>query len=896
MKFLFLINLTFFICGGFLELFSQGLSPQAQAALDRLSPKQREMALQEANRLRGSGQVAQEDEVIPSAMSHSRPLQQVDAFGNEEKSEDEDEEENQILILTELELSVSEDLEIEKENLENAKDELTNSEFILIEKDLNDRIFDLQKLLTEIKSAKLDFLLDKVSVIKEKPEEELEPFGFSFFNDSVQTSMDWGMTSIPSNYRIGSGDYLEVQLFGQENAGFSIMIGRNGMIQFPGIGPINVFEKGGTFQDLKNLIKEKVREQLGEGVQVSVSMDEVRLIKVFLAGEFKNPGIRLLPATSTMMEALLQSGGLTEYGSLRNVSLKRNGNTDLVYDFYSLLLQGENPAIDSLVEGDVIFLPRVGSRASVSGQVARPAVYELSDAIQLKDVIKLAGGFSSNAYRSDIRILRVDQFGNKLLKSLSFQSDANFPIEDGDSIIIGSATDLKKDSIKLDGEVDRAGEYEWRPGIKLYDVVGDKSSLSDNADLNYALIRRLDSNGQVQVLSFSPKESLKAGRQEQNLTLQPKDLILFLPKFDSKARERMIRPFLKELEFNAEPAVGKLVVTISGEVHFPGEYPMDEGMTVSDIIVSAGGLKESAFSLAAEISRVGVDFNRTDVEALVEHKLLKSLLSKDSLEFKLMPGDVLSVKKIPSWQEDRVVTLSGEVKFPGDYAIRKNEKIGEVIKRAGGLTSNSFSKGAIFRRNSLIEREEEQKEKLVQQLESDIATLSLSPTSGNSSQKANSVAESLLKRLSNSRAVGRLVIDLDSQIAGSKSSQITLRDGDKLHVPIIPEEVSILGEVQFPTSHLFQSDFSVDQYIKLSGGFTQNADEKRIFVVKSNGAVLTKGGNGWFSGNQNQNKIQAGDVIVVPINLQKGKWLETLTSSTQIVYQLAVTAAAVNSF
>jgi protein involved in polysaccharide export with SLBB domain len=202
----------------------------------------------------------------------------------------------------------------------------------------------------------------------------------------------------------------------------------------------------------------------------------------------------------------------------------------------------------------------------------------------------------------------------------------------------------------------------------------------------------------------------------------------------------------------------------------------------------------------------------------------------------------------------------------------------------------------VFTRNSLIEREDEQKNKLVNQLESDIATLSLSPTSGDSVQKANSVAESLLRRLKESKSVGRLVIDLDSQLSLSEASQITLRDGDKLHIPTMPSEISVMGEVQFPTSHLFQSGFSVDQYINLSGGFTQNADEKRIFVVKSNGAVLTKKGNGWFSGNQSQKSLQIGDVIVVPINLQKGKWLETLTSSTQIIYQLAVTAAAVNSF
>ena len=607
MRFLFLINLVLFICGGFLTLYSQGLSSHAKAVLDRLPPDQRAMALQEANRLRGSAGTVQSNNAVPIANA-AASIEQTDSSDIEESSVEQTED--QILILSELEFSVSEDLKLEKENLENAKDELTNSEFLLIEKDFNDRIFDLQKLLTEIKSVKLAFLRDKISTIKEEPEEDLKAFGFSFFNDSIQTSMDSGVTSIPSNYRVGSGDYLEVQLFGQENAGYSIMIGRNGMIQFPGIGPINVFENGGSFQDLKNLIKEKVREQLGEGVQVSVSMGEVRLIKVFLAGEFNNPGIRLLPATSTMMEALLQSGGLTEYGSLRKVTLKRKDSTNIVYDFYKLLLEGENPAIDSLIEGDVIFLPRVKSRVYVGGQVARPAIYELSDAAKLKDVIELAGGFSSSAYPSDIQLQRVDKFGNKLLKSLNFESDSNLVVQNGDSIEIGSSTNFRKNSIKLDGEVDRAGEYEWIEGIKLLDIVKNKSILSENADLNYALIRRIDSQGQVEVLSFSPLDLFNANSKELNIALSPKDLILFLPKFDFEKRKRAIRPFLKELEFNAEASVGTLVVSISGEVHFPGKYPMNSGMTVGDLIVAAGGLKESAFSLAAEISRIGVDLGK----------------------------------------------------------------------------------------------------------------------------------------------------------------------------------------------------------------------------------------------------------------------------------------------
>ena len=203
MRFLFLINLTLFIPTCFLSLYSQSLSPQARAVLDRLPPEQRAMALQEANRLRGTGNNMQGDQTISSAVPES-PIKDVDSSKSEEDPEEENQ--NQILILSELEFSVSEDLKLEKENLETARDELSNSEFLLIEKNFNDRIYDLQKLLTEIKSAKLNLLRDKISAIGTEPEEELKPFGFSFFNNSIQTSMDRGVTSIPSDYRVGPGD------------------------------------------------------------------------------------------------------------------------------------------------------------------------------------------------------------------------------------------------------------------------------------------------------------------------------------------------------------------------------------------------------------------------------------------------------------------------------------------------------------------------------------------------------------------------------------------------------------------------------------------------------------------------------------------------------------------
>ncbi|MEJ6524416.1 MAG: SLBB domain-containing protein [Opitutales bacterium] len=889
MKQLLLSFLVSLIFQPFQPSYSQGLSPQAQAVINRLPPGQRAMALQEASRLRGHSGGNQPTSAVT-------PVTQEEEEISNDEADEHVVEEDEVLILSDLEFSVGADLKLEKENLLEAKKGLSAVEFFEIEKIYTDRIYDMEKLLAEIKTAKINFLKEKVIQIQDDPEEEIKPFGYDFFNNSLRYMDRSRINSIPSNYNIGPGDYLEIQLFGQENAGYSVIIGQNGIIQFPGIGPINAFENGGSFQNLKNLLKGKVREHLGEGVQVSISMGEVRQIKVFLAGEFNKPGLRLLSATSTIIEALLQSGGLNEYGSLRKATLKRSGQPDKIYDFYGLLLNGDNPAIDSLMEGDVVFLPRVDSRVVVSGEVARPAVYELSNPDSLADVIRLAGGFSSQAYPSEIRLSRMDQFGNKSLNSLSFELDKDFKVKNGDVIEIGSSTDYAKTAVNLVGEVDREGEYEWNKNTKLSDVISNKFIFSDNADLNYALIRRLNDDGSVKVLSFSPKGLLEGIQKTKDIPLNQKDKIIILSKFDGKSRERIIRPLLKELSYGALPAIGANIVTVDGEVHFAGDYPQTLGMKVKDLIIAAGGMKESAYSLSAEISRISFDLNNSKQDAVVKHFLINSLQNENSLNKLLYPGDVLSIKKIPAWQESRIVTLSGEVKFPGQYTISKNEKLGEVFKRAGGLNNSAFAMGSVFTRELLVLRENEQKDKLIQQLESDIASLSLSPISGETSQKANSVAQSLLISLKNSKSVGRLVIDLDKQIKSDQNSQITLRDGDKIHVPIVPSEVSILGEVQFPTSHLYNSGLSVDQYINLSGGFTQNADEKRIFVVKSNGAVLTKKGSGWFSGNQAGNKVQAGDVIVVPINLQKGRWLETLTSSTQIVYQLAVTAAALNSF
>ena len=270
--------------------------------------------------------------------------------------------------------------------------------------------------------------------------------------------------------------------------------------------------------------------------------------------------------------------------------------------------------------------------------------------------------------------------------------------------------------------------------------------------------------------------------------------------------------------------------------------------------------------------------------------------SNRSAFFKLQPYDAVSIKPIPLWKEGESIEIEGEVKFPGIYPIKVGESLFEVLQRAGGLTSRAFSDGAIFSRENLRLKEDEQRERLISQLESDLAVVTLGSKDSEEAAQAQSAARAMLSRLKNTESQGRLVIDLTSIIQNEEQSKLLVKDGDQLFIPEIPYSVSVSGEVQFPTSHLYSEKLDTNDYLDRSGGFTQNADKDRTFVVKANGAVMTKGQMVGLGKGSRGSNISPGDVIVVPIDIKQTRFLENLTYSTQIIYQLAVAAAAVNSF
>lgn len=887
-------------CGIASDISGQGTSAQIIQKLDGLSPSQRNQVLAEYGKSRRSLSTGANN-VFPDTVLTSQdavPDSEEGSFsGNDTKFYSDNENSIRSHILYELESKVQADLkELEFDLSKGTR----TPEALELEAYRKDRQHDLELVLREIKALQLEVISKRLEGDVIVPKEKLSPFGYSFFNgqnlrQNYYSQLRSTHSAFPSTYKIGPGDLLEIQLYGQKDDQYSLAIGRGGVLNFPEIGPINIFEKGNSFENLKNLIKERVNEKFGGGVQVFVVMGGLRQIRVFLAGEFKKPGQMLVYAGSSLSNLLMDSGGLTEIASLRSLTLKRKGSPDRVLDLYDLLLKGEFVGA-TLEEGDIAFLPTVKSRAWVGGEVLRPAIYEFTENSSLAVLIGLSGGVTNKARPSFIRLYRAQgDDGFVHLKTLDLESDSAFQVSNGDRIEVGRVSERNFMAISVAGEVEHPGNHEWFNGQRISDVLRSKAFYTDDADFNYALLRRKGFAGRVSIFAFAPKKVLEAPDSKENLLLSPSDEIIILTRADLSKRTRSIRPLLEELQFEGKPGQGVPSVRVNGMIHFPGEYPYTPEMTFGELIAAGGGMTEAAYMLSCELSRQSVDFNSTYPTAHIRHSN-HSLLEKESSSTILKPKDVLSIKPIPSWTQEKTIQVRGEVRFPGTYIVQENEKLTDVIDRAGGFTDIAFLRGAVFTRLNLIKRELEQKQKLITQLESDLANVSLSANSNESAAKAKSVADGLLARLKNNVPQGRLVIDLEMQVHKGNNHSIILRNGDNLFIPSLPFEISVIGEVQFATSHLFDAKLNLKDYIQRSGGLTANADGNRVFTVKANGSVLTKANSGWFKTTKNSGNLEAGDVIVVPINLEKGMWLETLTSGTQIIYQLAVAAAAVNSF
>lgn len=725
--------------------------------------------------------------------------------------------------------------------------------------------------------------------------EALKPFGYDLFAGSPSTFAPATDVPVPSEYVVGPGDVIEVQLIGNSKGRYSLVVGRDGRVNFPELGPIPV--SGRRFEQVRNDLEERVRQQM-IGTQASIGIGELRSIRIFVLGDAETPGSYTVSGLSTITNALFFSGGVKKIGSLRNIQLKRNGRTVTTLDLYDLLLNGDTSADARLLPGDVIFVPPIGATVGLGGEVRRPAIYELKEEVTAAQLLQLGGGLTPEA---DPAVATLDRVNDKRARvtvdvDLASADGRQQKLQGGDTLRVPAIRPILDDSVAVNGYVYRPGEYQFKSGMRIADVLPSLDELKPNADQRYLLVRReVQPDRRIRVFSADLERALREPASAANFELAPRDQIYV---FDLESgRDRIIEPLMRELRMQSRIDEPTAEVSVAGKIKVPGKYPLEPSMTISDLLRAGGSLDEAAYGGHAELTRYEVVDGESRQAELIEIDLRRALAGDPAADLRLRPFDYLVIKEVPLWASQEEVEIRGEVKFPGRYPIHRGESLRSVLERAGGLTDLAFVDGAVFTREELREREKKQLETLASRLESDVAQFSLmtAQETGKDASAALTVGQSLLAHIRNAKPVGRLVIDLQRSMTANRGSEqdVILKDGDQLLVPRVMQEVTVVGEVQSVTSHLYRAELSRGDYIAMSGGLTPRADNDRIYIVRADGSVVTHGGNSWFSSGV---EIHPGDTIVAPLDTERMRPLPFWTAVTTIIYNLAIAAAAVNSF
>ena len=763
-------------------------------------------------------------------------------------------------------------------------------------------------------------------------DDTLPRYGMDLFNQDVSTFAPTDNAQVPSDYLLGVGDELVVQFYGKESQELVLEVNRDGQINMPRLGQINV--SGLLFTDATALIKDKVANSL-IGVNAVVTMGRLRVINVFMAGEVKIPGAYSVSALTTISQALFQARGLTDIGSLRDVQIKRQGKVVARFDVYDLLLRGNSHQDIRLHSGDVVFVPTYNALVEVSGEVKRPMLYELANNENITDAIGMAGGLKSSALNSQI-VLVQRSTTNDLPQVVNIELDdpkqVSTRLVDGDKVKVLPLSDAVTNAVTIKGAVVRSGEYGWYKGVRVSDIISDiRRDLDKTADLEYSIIvREKNARLDIEVIQFSLVDALQNKGSEADPLLSMHDQIIVFDNvgitnldeqkgvlesdiektiskseasktnnnprtFDEdnktlteNSREMLLMPIIEKLKKQAREGSPVQLVSVSGAVKSPGQYPINGQYTAEKLINAAGGFKDSAYLQSVELRRITEKENGS-IEAQYQQYDVSNTVKLSSLT--LQSRDNLNVRENVDWNPDDSIEISGEVRFPGTYLIRPGETIKEVLSRAGGLDTQAFVNGAIFTRQTIADLESERAKEFAQTVRRDYASSILT-------EEVNSTTfEEILAittQLEKFEGQGRLLIDLNEALTGEDSANITLMDGDKLFVPKLSNTITIVGEVRRQGSHSFQQSLDINDYLALSAGLTKRADDAAMYIVKANGAVVIPN-TSLTSFTQADANLQAGDTIVVPVDAQYKDSIPFWRDVTQIIYQGTVAIAAIAS-
>jgi polysaccharide export outer membrane protein len=773
-----------------------------------------------------------------------------------------------------------------------------------------------------------------------RQERSLARFGARLFEKDGPMFEPSNASAVPQNYLLGPGDSLLITFFGKITAQYNVVIAGDGSVVVPDLGPLQV--AGLTFKELKQFAKNIVAERL-IGTEIFISPGEVRKISVMVVGEAKYPGQYNLSALSNPLHALYLAGGPTEIGSYRNIRLSSVGGESSTLDLYSLLLSG-NPVRLPLRDGDILHIPPAAFEVGIHGEVVRAAIYELKGDSTFKELLIMAGGPTPQAYEKGTVLQRSNSMTGSpsVLQIDGFRSDLR--LVNGDQIVVPASSQHPNNSVRISGALAQTGLYEYKDGLRVGDYLPSlEANYLPESDLSRGLIvRRLNDEHDIEVLSFSPVSASKRLENEENPRVQANDELIILPlsgleppqnsglpgaesdelegqsvdrsnsyerelswereqhpsqpgllgnlSGDSRVleasrfmdRSEFLKPIIEKLKKQAEPGQPAKIVNIYGAVNEPGAYPLIEGEESVRILLSlAGGIRNGAYLGSVEVRRRNFTSGRVE-------NVIRAIDLSVAGSFQPQALDELRLNYLPGWRERETVNLIGEIEFPGEYVLTPGETISSLIERAGGFTDDAFVDALRFRSASAKAQQQLAVDRVLLQIQKSTALVP------NSQQRLASDSEvQLTEGALGIEVEGRIVIDVPRILAGDPSADIAVQDGDEILVPRVSEVIYVVGEVLEPGNYRHVEGTSLEQYINLAAGFTAMAKKKDVYFILPNGRVQRANEKqSLLEFKRDSIEIVAGTTIVVPPNLNYAQPLEFYTRVSSVVFQSMASIAA----
>lgn len=641
----------------------------------------------------------------------------------------------------------------------------------------------------------------------------------------------------PLNYQLGPDDELIIDIYGYSEESFKLKVSPDGSIRIPNVGVVQVM--GLTIEQARSRITGSLLgsyDRIASGeTKVSISLGNIRSIKVIIVGEVNLPGTYTLPSLATVFNALYASGGPSDNGSMRNIKLIRNNKVIASIDVYEFLMYGTAKGNIRLQDQDVIKVSPYEARVELKGQVKREGLYEVTKKDNLKTVLDFAGGFNDYAYHDRVKVIR-NTGKQKQVADVASNLFEFFIPQSGDVFEVDSILNRFENRVQIKGAVFRPGMFALETGLTVSKLIAKADGVKEDAFMTRAIIYRLKEDNSLEMLSFNVREVL-AGKSN-DITLQREDVVQIASQQD-----------LRE----------GFHVTITGEVLNPGMFHYADNMKIEDLIIAAGGLKESASLNRIEVSRRKDDADRNSLSAEIavikQFDVEKDLKDNPSAaNYVLSPFDIVTVFPSPGYIPQKNIAIEGEVFYPGKYSISKNnERISDILKRVGGITANGSAEGAILLRK---------KEKTISD---EIVKANKIRALKKQSKDTTEVEESINELTEQEYDIVGIDLEKILKNPGSKHD-LYLRDGDVIRIPPQRQTVLVTGEVLYPVRVKYNSGSGFRSYISNAGGFSSKALKKRAYIIYANGtAKATK----HFLFMNFYPRVKPGAEIVVPLREEK---------------------------